>query len=179
MPELARATAREARLTGAGVLLGPLEELPDKPDERARVLRTLCTALRGIPLFTYGTSGWEPAWAADTPVTLTVAAPTPDRHVARWRHALEGAAGEHGAGGDAHALARSVSAHRLDAGQLRRAADTAVRTAALDGRPLSPTACAPPYGPRTARARPSRPSGGARGGLGRPGAARPHPPPAA
>ncbi|MEU9159153.1 ATP-binding protein [Streptomyces sp. NPDC048424] len=138
LPELARAVAREARLTGAGVLLGPLEELPDPPDERARVLRTLCTVLRGIPLFTYGTSGWEPAWAAATPVTLTVAAPTPDRHATRWRHALERAAGEHGAGGDADALARSVSAHRLDAGQLRRAADTAVRTAALDGRPVSP-----------------------------------------
>ncbi|MEV0415931.1 ATP-binding protein [Streptomyces sp. NPDC050448] len=138
VPELARAAAREARLTGAGVLLGPLEELPDKPDERARVLRTLCTVLRGIPLFTYGTSGWEPAWAADTPVTLTVAAPAPDRHVTRWRHALERAAGEHGAAGEADALARSVSAHRLDAGQLRRAADTAVRTAALDGRPVSP-----------------------------------------
>ncbi|WP_405942101.1 AAA family ATPase [Streptomyces sp. NBC_00207] len=138
LPALARATAREARLTGAGVLIGPLEELPEQPDERARVLRTLCTVLRGIPLFTYGTSGWEPAWAADTPVTLTVAAPTPDRHVTRWRHALERADAEHGAGGDADALARSVSAHRLDAGQLRRAADTAVRTAALDGRPLSP-----------------------------------------
>ncbi|MEU7727604.1 ATP-binding protein [Streptomyces sp. NPDC040724] len=138
LPQLARATAREARLTGAGVLIGPLEELPDQPDERARVLRTLCTVLRGIPLFTYAASGWEPAWAADTPVTLTVAAPTPDRHVTRWRHALERAHGEHGTGGDADALARSVSAHRLDAGQLRRAADTAVRTAALDGRPLSP-----------------------------------------
>ncbi|MFE6843006.1 ATP-binding protein [Streptomyces sp. NPDC057686] len=138
VPELARAVAREARLTGAGVLLGPVEELPDKPDERTRVLRTLCTVLRGIPLFTYGASGWEPAWAADTPVTLTVAAPDPDRHVTRWRHALERAAGEHGAAGDADALARSVSAHRLDAGQLRRAADTAVRTAALDDRPVSP-----------------------------------------
>lgn len=138
VPELARAAAREARLTGAGVLLGPVEELPDKPDERARVLRTLCTVLRGIPLFTYGAGGWEPAWAADTPVTLTVAAPSPDRHVVRWRHALERAAGEHGAAGEADALARSVSAHRLDAGQLRRAADTAVRTAALDGRPVSP-----------------------------------------
>ncbi|CAM5663947.1 ATP-binding protein [Streptomyces avidinii] len=137
VPELARATAREARLTGAGVLLGPLEELPDKPDERTRILRTLCTALRGIPLFTHGTSGWEPAWAADTPVTLTVAAATPDRHVTRWRHALEGAAAGRGADGDIPELARSVSAHRLDAGQLRRAADTAVRTAALDGRPLS------------------------------------------
>ncbi|MFJ7587053.1 ATP-binding protein [Streptomyces sp. NPDC097617] len=135
---IARTTAREARLTGAGVLLGPLEELPDKPDERARVLRTLCTALRGIPLFTYGTSGWEPAWAADTPVTLTVAAPTPDRHVTRWRHALEGASAGRGTDVDAPALARSVSAHRLDAGQLRRAADTAVRTAALDGSPLTP-----------------------------------------
>ncbi|MFJ8569469.1 ATP-binding protein [Streptomyces sp. NPDC093514] len=138
LPELARTTAREALLTGAGVLLGPLEELPDKPDERARILRTLCTALRGIPLFTHGTSGWEPAWAAETPVTLTVAAPTPDRHVTRWRHALEGAAAGSGTDGDIPALARSVSAHRLDAGQLRRAADTAVRTAALDGRPLSP-----------------------------------------
>ncbi|MER7827421.1 ATP-binding protein [Streptomyces sp. NPDC096097] len=137
VPELARTTAREARLTGAGVLLGPLEELPDKPDERARVLRTLCTTLYGIPLFTYGTSGWEPAWAADTPVTVEVAAATPERHATRWRHALEGAAVEPGADADAPALARSVSAHRLDAGQLRRAADTAMRTAALDGRPLA------------------------------------------
>lgn len=140
VPELARAAAREARLTGAGVLLGPVGELPEKPDERARVLRTLCTVLRGIPLFTYGASGWEPAWAADTPVTLAVAAPSPGRQVVRWRHALERAAGELGEAGEvgeADSLARSVSAHRLDAGQLRRAADTAVRTAALDGRPVS------------------------------------------
>ncbi|MGW5847100.1 ATP-binding protein [Streptomyces sp. NPDC055254] len=186
VPELARAAAREARLLGAGVLLGPVEELPDKPDERTRVLRALCAVLRGTPLFTYGTSGWEPAWAADTPVTMTVAAPSPDRHVVRWRHALERAGAPHGragtadavgpaavagdergtavggdagtavVGGDAgtaglaagaggagaaggtDALARSVAAHRLDAGQLRRAADTAVRTAALDGRPVTP-----------------------------------------
>ncbi|WKV76216.1 ATP-binding protein [Streptomyces sp. PCS3-D2] len=165
LPLLARAAAREARLLGAGVLLGPLEALPDQPDERAHVLRTLCTVLRGIPLFTYGTSGWEPSWAAATPVSLTVAAPSPDRQAVRWRHALERAAAEHGGtdaadagsgpdagsspdagsgpGGEsgpgaAAALARSVSAHRLDAGQLRRAADTASRTAALDGRPVSP-----------------------------------------
>lgn len=140
VPELARAAAREARLTGAGVLLGPVEELPDKPGERDRVLRTLCKVLRGIPLFTYGASGWEPSWAADTPVTLTVAAPSPDRHVVRWRHALEQAGGKRGPVGESDevdALARSVSAHRLDAGQLRRAADTAVRTAALDGRPVT------------------------------------------
>ncbi|MFB9352896.1 ATP-binding protein, partial [Streptomyces heliomycini] len=40
--------------------------------------------------------------------------------------------------GDVEELAQAVAAHRLDAGQLRRAADAAVRTAALDGRPVGP-----------------------------------------
>ncbi|MFB7863242.1 AAA family ATPase [Streptomyces sp. NPDC056069] len=220
VPALARAVAREARLTGGGVVLGPLEALPDQPGVRDRLLRTVCATLRGLPLLTYGTSGWEPAWAADTPVTLPVATPAPDRHAERWRHALEralteltgpteptglngptGPTGRSGQTGpsrqtgptgpseptgpsrqtgpsgpalsagagpaestrvgdgaaappgsvpdgsqdgspaeapDVEALALSVAAHRLDAGQLRRAAGTAVRTAALDGRPVSP-----------------------------------------
>ncbi|MFF6777246.1 AAA family ATPase [Streptomyces sp. NPDC012637] len=185
VPALARAVAREARLTGGGVVLGPLEALPDQPGVRDRLLRTVCATLRGVPLLTYGTSGWEPAWAADTPVTLAVATPAPGRHAERWRHALEralteltGPSGPTGRSGpseptgpacsaeparpgvgaaaaldgepaaspagspdrspDVEALALSVAAHRLDAGQLRRAAGTAVRAAALDGRPVSP-----------------------------------------
>lgn len=142
IPELARVAAREAHLTGAGVVLGPLEALPAEPAERARTLRTVCTALRGIPLLTHGTVGWDPAWAPDTPVVLTVPAPSPDRQAARWRHALERAAGDGWADGsvtgDAEALARAVAAHRLDSGQVRRAADVAVRTAALAGRPVGP-----------------------------------------
>ncbi|MFC5656003.1 ATP-binding protein [Streptomyces nogalater] len=138
VPELARVTALEARLTGAGVVLGPLEALPDEPAERARTLRTLCTALRGIPLLIHGTTGWDPAWAADTPVVLTVPAPSPERQAARWRHALERAAGDGPVPGDTEALARAVAAHRLDSGQLRRAADVAVRTAALADRPVHP-----------------------------------------
>ncbi|AIR98933.1 ATP-binding protein [Streptomyces glaucescens] len=142
VPELARVAALEARLTGAGVVLGPLEALPAPPAERARTLRTLCTALRGIPLLTHGTTGWDPAWAADTPVVLTVAAPSPERQAARWRHALERATGDGPGGisvsGDAEALARAVAAHRLDSGQVRRAADVAVRTAVLAGRPVRP-----------------------------------------
>ncbi|MGW4702112.1 ATP-binding protein [Streptomyces sp. NPDC004285] len=165
VPGLARTVAREARLTGAGVLLGPLEALPDQPGVRDRMLRAVCTALRGLPLLTYGANGWEPAWAADTPVTLAVPVPAPGTHTERWRHALAealaglGAAGAPpgrgaatdpggpeadvtatppGRGGapDTEALARSVAAHRLDAGQLRRAAGTAVRAAALEGRPV-------------------------------------------
>ncbi|MFE9169113.1 AAA family ATPase [Streptomyces kebangsaanensis] len=176
VPALARVIALEARLAGAGVVLGPLAALPGEPAERARTLGALCAELRGIPLFTHGTTGWDPAWAADTPVVLTVQAPSPGRQAARWRHALaraaggravtgtaeglDGAAGTAGllaraagepaatgaAGhrapadavpaGDAEALAQAVAAHRLDSGQLRRAADVAVRTAALAGRPV-------------------------------------------
>ncbi|MER6631459.1 ATP-binding protein [Streptomyces sp. NPDC000987] len=178
VPELARAAAREARLTGAGVLLGPLEALPAEPAERTRTLGALCAALRGMPLLTYGTVGWAPEWAADTPVVLNVPAPSPERQAARWRYALERAAGggnfgdynsddgsgdslgdssgggsreglatgddsgsgSHGglATGDVAALAEAVAAHRLDSGQLHRAADVAVRTAVLAGRPVRP-----------------------------------------
>ncbi|MFH9061415.1 AAA family ATPase [Streptomyces coeruleorubidus] len=144
VPELARVAALEARLTGAGIVLGPLEALPAEPAERARTLRALCAALRGIPLVTHGAVGWDPAWAADSPVVLTVPGPSPERQAARWRHALDRAAGAAGAAGDgsvtgdAEALARAVAAHRLDSGQLRRAADVAVRTAALAGRPVRP-----------------------------------------
>ncbi|MFI0895400.1 AAA family ATPase [Streptomyces sp. NPDC020983] len=178
VPDIARAAAREARLTGAGAVLGPLEALPDRPAERARALGELCAALRGIPLFTHGTSAWDPAWAADSPVVLTVPAPSPERQAARWRHALAEAARAvrpdqpgtrdaaaraadrpdaldarpggpaPGPGGtpeppgdpgtqDAAALAAAVAAHRLDARQLRRAADVAVRTAALAARPVT------------------------------------------
>ncbi|MCX5049708.1 MULTISPECIES: AAA family ATPase [unclassified Streptomyces] len=161
VPAIARVVALEARLTGAGVVLGPLEALPAEPAERARTLGALCTTLRGIPLLTHGTVGWDPLWAADTPVVLTVPAPSPERQAARWRHALNRAAGAGAAGadddartahdadgtragvgvagsvaGDVEALARAVAAHRLDSGQLHRAADVAVRTAALAGRPV-------------------------------------------
>nr|WP_240449655.1 ATP-binding protein [Streptomyces harenosi] len=144
LPELARVTALEARLSGAGVVLGPVEALPAEPAERARALSTLCAALRGIPLLTHGGGGWDPAWSDDAPVVLTVAAPTPQRQAERWRHALRAARDEAGPAGadlpagDAEGLARAVAAHRLDSRQLRRAAAAAVRTAAVAGRPVGP-----------------------------------------
>ncbi|MFT2019999.1 ATP-binding protein [Streptomyces sp. 796.1] len=134
-PTVAAVAAREARLTGAGIVIGPLEALPDRPAERAELLHALCTAARGVPLFTYGAHDWDPVWAADTPVTVTVSAASPAQQAARWRRALERAGGT--PGDEAGALARSVAAHRLDSGQLRRAAGAAVRTAALAGRPVT------------------------------------------
>ncbi len=132
----AAVAAREARLTGAGIVLGPLEALPDQPSERARALRALCTAAAGVPLFTYGSTSWDPVWATATPVTLAVPTASPEQQAARWRQALERAGGA--AVPEAEALARAVAAHRLDSGQSRRAAGAAVRTAALAGRPVGP-----------------------------------------
>ncbi|MFF0714418.1 AAA family ATPase [Streptomyces bauhiniae] len=134
LPQLAAAAAREARLTGAGVVLGPLDDLPDKPSERTHVLRTVCAALSGIPLFTYGAQVWDPGWAVRTPVSFTVSTSSPEQQAVRWRFALEAAGAPDGSGGED--LARAVAAHRLDSGQLRRAADAAVRTAVLAGRPV-------------------------------------------
>ncbi|MGW7794080.1 ATP-binding protein, partial [Streptomyces tricolor] len=175
VPELARVAALEARLSGAGVVLGPLDALPAEPAERTRTLRAVCTALRGIPLLTHGTVGWDPAWAADTPVVLTVPAPSPERQAARWRHALERAAGAGAVTGDAEALARAVAAHRLDSGQVRRAADVAVRTAALAGRPGRPRHLRTAgRGPKGAGGGRRAPRGGPGGGGGGPvGAPRP------
>ncbi|MFG3100529.1 ATP-binding protein [Streptomyces sp. NPDC048182] len=134
--EQARVAALEARLTGAGVVLGPLEELPGEPAARTRLLRACCAALRGVPFFTYGYAVWAPEWSADTPLTLPVAAPGPERQAERWRRALEDA-GDGASTADAPELARAVAAHRLDARQLLRAAGAATRAAALDGRPVS------------------------------------------
>ncbi|MBN0047603.1 ATP-binding protein [Streptomyces actuosus] len=137
LPALARVAALEARLSGAGVVLGPLEALSPQASERSWRIRELSTALRGTPLFAYGADGWDPAWAADSPVVVPVAPPAPARQTARWRHALAltGAAGA--ADGAVDTLARAVAAHRLDGAQVRRAAAAAVRGAALAGRPVS------------------------------------------
>ncbi|MER5480824.1 ATP-binding protein [Streptomyces sp. NPDC002734] len=139
-PEVARLTVLESRLTGAGVVLGPLEALPGEPAERTRTLRALCAALHGIPLLTHGAGGWDPTWAPGSPVVLTVPASSPERQATRWQHALVAAsgAGEAGDVGDVGELARAVAAHRLDSAQLRRAADVAVRSATLAGRPVGP-----------------------------------------
>ncbi|MFF5668090.1 AAA family ATPase [Streptomyces griseofuscus] len=138
VPALARVAALEARLSGAGVVLGPLEALPPEPARRESLIRYLCAALRGLPLFLYGTDGWDPAWAADTPVVLPVAPPSPERQATRWRHALERAGSDGIAPAGADTLAAAVAAHRLDGGQLRRAAGAAVRTAALADRAVRP-----------------------------------------
>ncbi|MER5630451.1 ATP-binding protein [Streptomyces nitrosporeus] len=136
----ARILATEARLTGGGLVLGPLEALAPERPEGARLLGRLCEAAGGSPLVAYGKKAWDPLWAAESPVTLPAPPPDPAVSARRWRLALaEAGAGDGLAAGTAAAEERLVEAirpYRLDSGQIRRAAAVASRLAVLEGRPV-------------------------------------------
>ncbi|MFJ9692369.1 AAA family ATPase [Kitasatospora sp. NPDC101183] len=129
-----RALAREARLHGGGVVLGPIDRLEPQRPERAALVRGLCAALAGLRLIAYGPQAWDPGWAEESPVTITLPPPDAADRARQWAHALTAA----GAPVDAGEIAEAVAAHRLDHEQLRRAAALAVRTAAAEGRALHP-----------------------------------------
>ncbi|THA29323.1 ATP-binding protein [Streptomyces sp. A1277] len=144
-----RVLAAEARLSGGGLVLGPLETLAPEQPEGAALVGALCAAVGGgSPLIVYGKKNWDPLWAGESPVTVTVPPPDPADAARRWRHALTGAGAGAGAGTDAGAglaagtatadadLADATRAYRLDSGQIRRAAAVASRLAALEGRPV-------------------------------------------
>ncbi|MFE7594130.1 ATP-binding protein [Kitasatospora sp. NPDC057512] len=125
-----RVLAREARLGGGGVVLGPLDRLEPERPERAALLRELCAELDGVPLVVHGPQVWDPAWAARSPVVVTVPPPEERDRAGQWAHALGGEPG-----GELSAdLAEAVAAYRLDQEQVARAASVAARTAAAERR---------------------------------------------
>ena len=135
-----RMLATEVRLSGGGLVLGPLETLTPEQPKGAALLGALCAAVGGgSPLILYGKKHWDPLWAAESPVTVTVRPPDPADAVRRWRGALAEAGGTDGPGtGTDDRLADATRAYRLDSGQIRRAADVASRLAAIEGRPVAP-----------------------------------------
>ncbi|MFJ2867501.1 AAA family ATPase [Kitasatospora sp. NPDC087314] len=137
-----RALAREARLTGSGVVLGPLERLEPERPEQARLLRELCTELAGVPLLVHGTRAWDPVWARESPVVVVAPPLDPGQRAERWAHALRTATGgpDQGApdeGALSHDLAEAVAPYQLDEDQVTRAAGVATRTAAAEHRPVT------------------------------------------
>ncbi|MGC0418071.1 ATP-binding protein [Embleya sp. AB8] len=137
---LARVLAVEARLSGAGIGLGPLEALGPERPERARLVRDLCAASAGTPLIIHGSKGWDPLWSRESPVSFTVAPPPPARRAEQWRRALAEATGSVGTSNrpdlpDAE-LAEAVASFRLTADQVRKAAAVAARMAALEQRTI-------------------------------------------
>ncbi|MFG3134632.1 ATP-binding protein [Streptomyces sp. NPDC048211] len=137
----ARILATEARLSGGGLVLGPLETLTPEQPKGAGVIEGLCEAVGGgSPLVMYGKKHWDPLWAGESPVTIPVLPPDPADAARRWQRELTAAGSPAGlAAGTATAEARladATRAYRLDSGQIRRAAAVASRLAALEGRPV-------------------------------------------
>ncbi|MFD8707601.1 ATP-binding protein [Kitasatospora sp. NPDC059648] len=138
-----RVLAREARLAGGGVVLGPLDRLEPERPERAALLRDLCAQLGPVPLVVHGPQVWDPAWARESPVVVTVPAPDARDRAGQWARALAAAGAppsreltEGVTEGLAGELVEAVAAYRLDREKLERAAAVAARTAAAERRPV-------------------------------------------
>ncbi|MFF9647194.1 ATP-binding protein [Kitasatospora aureofaciens] len=130
-----RVLAREARLGGGGVVLGPLDRLEPERPERAAQLRELCAQLGPVPLVVHGPQVWDPAWARESPVVVTVPPPDARDRAGQWARALA-AGGAPPSRELTEELAEAVAAYRLDREKLERAAAVAARTAAAERRPV-------------------------------------------
>ncbi|MEU4804586.1 ATP-binding protein [Actinosynnema sp. NPDC023587] len=124
------AVVREARLRGAGLVLGPVERLVP---ERARLLRELVALVGDVPLVLHGGRHWDPHWAGRPVVSVPVPPSAADRSD-RWARALTEETGTP----PVPALLTSVDGYRLGAEEVERAVSVASRLAVLDGRPVAP-----------------------------------------
>ncbi|ACU36854.1 ATP-binding protein [Actinosynnema mirum] len=120
------AVVREARLRGAGVVLGPLDDLPR---ERAGLLRELAALAEGVPLLLHGAAHWDPRWTPRPAVPVQAPRSDPDQRARRWERALGGGSVD---GLDLAALA----AYRLGDDEVGHAVAVATGLAALDGGPV-------------------------------------------
>lgn len=114
----ARILATEARLTGGGLVVGPLEALVPEQLKGARLIDGLCEAVGGgSPLIMYGKKHWDPLWAGESPVTVHVLPADPADTARRWRRALIGAGtAEGGAEGAAEGVVEGGAREGLGAG---------------------------------------------------------------
>jgi hypothetical protein len=116
---------REALLTGAGIVAGPVEALDQVPRS---VLRRL-TGLP-VPVLLVGTQVWDPSWSDVVPLLLDAPVLSADDRVDVWRRELDGAGHE--------VDPAAVTAHfRLGPDQVRRAVGAARTTALLHGGPVT------------------------------------------
>jgi len=85
-----KALLLEARLSGRGLVVGPVESLVEQPGGRDRpeLVRKL-TALHW-PLVVIGHRTWDPAWSTDVPVVVDVHAAGPAERSLLWKAVLDG-----------------------------------------------------------------------------------------
>jgi hypothetical protein len=123
---VAALVAREAGLTGAGVVAGPIEVLVNKGVPSVRAVAEM-----NAMIVLVGGRSWDPGWARDVPYICDAPIPDADERAELWRRNLNG---DTPAGID---LSGTMAQFRLTAEQVQRAALAArmqahAREAALD-----------------------------------------------
>ncbi|MFD8161915.1 ATP-binding protein [Streptomyces malaysiensis] len=125
--EAVRILAREARLTSAGLVCGPIDALVrDKPE----VIRLVADT--PLPVVLAGRAPWDAAWSSRPPLLLHAPRVEPTARAALWSDAY-GATVPAGLN-----LTRLLSPFLLTPDQITRAARGAAQSAALDGGTLRP-----------------------------------------
>jgi hypothetical protein len=111
---VAALTAREAGLTGAGIVAGPIEVLIARGLPAVRAFSEMPAMVALV-----GTRSWDPAWARDVPFICEAPIPDAAHRAELWRRNLNG---DTPPGLD---LAATMSQFRLTAEQVHRAARAA------------------------------------------------------
>src|SRR6266487_1158103 len=121
--EVARALVREALLTRAGVVLGPLDGADPTP---------VLDVLGGVPVVVvlFGTGGWDPRWSWRPPLQVDALPIATEQRARLWRAALDGRLAD---GVDSVAVTAQFV---LGVPQVRRAAHAAALAALGDGGPV-------------------------------------------
>ncbi|NUR58041.1 MAG: ATP-binding protein [Catenulispora sp.] len=130
--------ATEAWLRGCGLVVGPVQELPPEPADRARILPEVC----GLPIPTvlYGDVAWDARCSESLPLLFDVPAPDHQERLAWWHDALgsvpEAATGAADAA-DITAAAQALSLHKLPPHRMRTTVDAVIAQAAAQRHPVT------------------------------------------
>ena len=92
---LARTAAREARLRGAGLVVGPLEVITAADASAAGSKARAAAAVRHLaevdcPVILYSRGTWDPAWSRTVALNVDAPALSRDEREAAWRFLLDG-----------------------------------------------------------------------------------------
>jgi hypothetical protein len=123
---IAAAASREARLRGAGLVVGPVEPLVERGAAAVRAFAELPG-----PVILVGGRDWDPAWSREPPLVLEAPVPSVEQRHELWAASLDGDAPE---GFDP---AVATIAFRLAPEQIDRAARAARRMATAAARPMT------------------------------------------
>jgi hypothetical protein len=119
---VAQAARREARLTGAGFVVGPVEELATRGPE---AVDAFCDGRWGAVLA--GQGSWDPAWSRTTPLLVEAQAAAPELAAKLWQALLDGETEE---GLD---VPEATTTLKLAAEQIERAVSSSLAQAAYAG----------------------------------------------